>query len=74
MCPDSLLGRNMMNIRPRDSQPAFFFGSAACACAAGFDGTEILFVAGVFDVEDALGCDCVAEALNETKNKNVSLR
>jgi hypothetical protein len=53
----------MVDIRPRDSQSAFFLRSTGSARAAFLNGSEVVGKRGVAEVEVSGGDDGVAEAL-----------
>lgn len=50
MCSNGLLGGEVAEVGSGDTQTTGFFGAAGRASAVGFDGREVLGVAGVFDV------------------------
>ena len=63
MGTDSFLGSNVVDIGSCDSQPAGIAGETARTGAGGGDGSEVIAVGGVSEVEGAGGGYGVAEAL-----------
>jgi hypothetical protein len=53
MSPDRFLCSKMIDVRSRDRESPVFFRSTARASAAFFNGTEVLGVSSVFEIQDA---------------------
>lgn len=64
MSTNSLLGCEVVYIRPGDSQSAFFCGRATRAGTALFDGSEVFSVGCVAEIEGSCSRDGVAKALS----------
>jgi hypothetical protein len=58
-----LLSRQMVDVGARDAKPTFCSWPTGGALTAGLDGPKVLDERGVAEVERAVGCYCVAEAL-----------
>jgi len=63
MSASSLLGRYMVNIRPRDPQSALIFWLAANACATCFNDIKVISENRVSEIQGPGRGDGVAEAL-----------
>jgi hypothetical protein len=67
MCPDRLLGSEMIDVRAGHAQTTRFFGPARCTRTALLDRRKVLGVPRVFEIEHAAGSDGISESLFRMK-------
>lgn len=68
MCANCLLSCEMVDIRSRDTEAASLLRTATWARAIVFNGSKVLGVSGVFEIQDATGSDGIAKALLTAKH------